>query len=187
MDVSGTELTFETGAALEIEAAPLQAFLEQISLVGDSDADTGEDKVEKEAKRIAKEKRGEEAMVTMADVLAVAQMYTDQYLEDEKTLNMLEPYARPKATETIPEMIAMIAELIASGHAYETEDGVYYAVTSFPAYGKLSGNTLENLSAGSRVSVDEKKKHPADFALYAYGGAAPDPSGRSGGLIDVFA
>lgn len=119
-----------------------------------ADAESGEDKIEKQAR---KEK---------ADPLAIARHYTEQYLEDEKALNMLEPEARPRATETIPEMIEMIESLLKNGHAYETEDGVYFDVTSFPKYGELSGNTLDNIDAGARVKVDEKKKHPADFALW---------------------
>jgi cysteinyl-tRNA synthetase len=119
-----------------------------------ADADEGEDKVEKQAQ---KEK---------VNPLDIAQKYTEQYLEDEKALNMLEPHHRPKATETIQEMISIIEKLVASEHAYETQDGVYFSVESFPEYGKLSGNLLENLSAGARVKVKEEKKHPADFALW---------------------
>ncbi len=119
-----------------------------------ADADEGEDKIEKQARE------------EKTDPLAIARHYTEQYLADEALLNILEPEARPRATETIPEMIEMIKMLIKHSHAYETEDGVYFDVTSFPAYGNLSGNTLDNIDAGSRVKVDEKKKHPADFALW---------------------
>ncbi len=119
-----------------------------------ADADHGADKVEQEAK---KEK---------VDPLTIAEKYTTQYLEDEKALNMKEPFARPKATDTIPEMIAIIKELIKKGNAYETKDGIYFSVETFPAYGKLSGNTLEHLHAGSRIEINEEKKHPADFALW---------------------
>lgn len=133
-----------------------------------ADADEGEDKVEKEARRIAKEKRGEDAEVTMEDVIGVAQMYTQQYLADEKALNMIEPEHRPRATETIQEMITMVKTLLDKGNAYETEDGIYFDVHSklLTPYGKLSGNTLDNLESGSRVAVDENKKHPADFAIW---------------------
>ncbi|UPA22737.1 cysteine--tRNA ligase [Candidatus Peribacteria bacterium] len=119
-----------------------------------ADAESGEDKIEKQARE------------EKADPLAIARHYTEQYLADEKALNMLEPEARPRATETISEMIEMIESLLKNGHAYETEDGVYFDVTSFPKYGELSGNTLDNIDAGARVKVDEKKKHPADFALW---------------------
>ena len=131
-----------------------------------ADGDSGEDKVQKKATEIAKEKRGPDAQVTMEDVLGVAQMYTDEYLEDEAALNIVEAEQRPKATETIPQMITMIEKLIADGHAYETEDTIYFRVESFPEYGKLSGNTLDNLDAGARVDIEADKKHPADFALW---------------------
>jgi cysteinyl-tRNA synthetase len=119
-----------------------------------ADQDDGEDKVEKEAQ---KEK---------VDPLTIARRYTDMYLDDEHALNMLEPKHRPRATEYVKQMIAITKILIEKGHAYETEDGVYFAVETFPAYGQLSGNTLDKLNAGSRVDVDEAKKHPADFALW---------------------
>lgn len=118
------------------------------------DADRGDDKVEQQAKK------------EQLHPLEIARRYTEQYLEDEKALLIMEPAHRPRATETIPEMIAIIQTLLEKGHAYETADGIYFSVESFPAYGKLSGNTLENLSAGARVEVREEKKHPADFALW---------------------
>ncbi|NLG07360.1 cysteine--tRNA ligase [Candidatus Peribacteria bacterium] len=124
-----------------------------------ADADQGEDKVEKQAR----EEHGE---VTHDSVIAIARKYEQMYLEDERALNMVEPEHRPRATETIPRMIAAVEELLQKGHAYETEDGVYFSVESFPDYGKLSGNTLENLSSGARIAVKEQKKHPADFALW---------------------
>ncbi len=119
-----------------------------------NDADEGEDKIEKQAK------------AEKIDPLAIARKYTAQYLADEKLLNLIEPEFRPLATGTVKEMITIIQELLKSGHAYETEDGIYFDVQTFPAYGKLSGNTLEHLNAGARIEVDEKKKHPADFALW---------------------
>lgn len=119
-----------------------------------AESENGEDKIEAEAR---KEKK---------DPLEIAKKYTKQYLEDEKALNMKEPFARPKATETIPEMITMIKVLLMKGSAYETKDGIYFSVETFKDYGKLSGNTLENLNAGARIAVNEEKKHPADFALW---------------------
>ena len=121
-----------------------------------ADGDEGEDKVVKEAK---KEK---------IDPLSVARKYTEMYLEDEHALNILEPMARPKATEYIEQMKGMIDDLLKKKIAYVTEDGIYFDVTSFPQYGELSGNTLENLSAGARVDINEDKKHPADFALWKF-------------------
>ena len=125
------------------------------------DRDHGEDKVERQAK----EEKGTKS-VTSDDVLGIARKYEKQYREDEKKLNFIEPEHRPRATETIQEMIAMIELLFERDHAYETDDGVYFSVESFPAYGKLSGNTVEELQAGARIEVKEYKKHPADFALW---------------------
>ncbi len=119
-----------------------------------ADADEGEDKLEKQAR------------AEKSDPLAIAKKYTEQYLDDEKVLNLLEPAHRPRATEFVSQMITIIESLVASGHAYETDDGVYFSVETFPEYGKLSGNTLDAIEAGARIEVDEKKKHPADFALW---------------------
>lgn len=118
------------------------------------DSDDGEDKIQKEAE---KEK---------VDPLDIAKRYTGEYLADEKMLHMLEPAARPRATEFIKEMLAIIRTLIEKKHAYENDDGIYFAVTSFPQYGALSGNTLDALKAGARIDVDDQKTHPADFALW---------------------
>lgn len=119
-----------------------------------ADQDEGEDKVQKEAEK------------QKVDPLTIAKKYTEMYLEDEKALNMVEPEHRPRATEYVQQMIEITKTLVEKGNAYETEDGVYFAVETFPAYGKLSGNTLDKLNAGARISVDEAKKHPADFALW---------------------
>lgn len=127
-------------------------------LTADHTADAGgEDKIEKKARE------------EKVDPLEIAKRYTEQYLEDEKVLNMVEPERRPLATETIPEMILLVQKLVEKGHAYETEDGIYFSVESFEGYGKLSGNTLANLGkleTGVRVDLKESKKHPADFALW---------------------
>ncbi len=127
-------------------------------LTADQNADAGgEDKVEKKARE------------EKVDPLEIAKRYAEEYLEDEKALNMLEPDHRPLATETISEMISLIQKLVEKGHAYDAEDGIYFSVESFPGYGKLSGNTLANLGkleTGVRVEMKESKKHPADFALW---------------------
>ena len=119
-----------------------------------ADQDEGEDKVEREAKK------------ENQNPLDLAKKYTDQYLEDEGLLKMIEPEFRPRASDFAPQMITMIEELVRKGHAYETVDGVYFSVETFPEYGKLSGNTLQGLHAGARITLDEAKKHPADFALW---------------------
>lgn len=129
-----------------------------------ADQDDGEDKIEKQA-RLESGSTDPRDPRTI-DPLSIAKKYTEMYLEDEKALNMLEPEHRPRATEYVTQMIEMTKTLIEKGNAYETEDGVYFAVETFPAYGKLSGNTLDKLDAGARISVDEAKRHPADFALW---------------------
>ncbi|MFH1685177.1 MAG: cysteine--tRNA ligase [Candidatus Micrarchaeota archaeon] len=81
-------------------------------------------------------------------------------------LHILPADVYPKVTEHIPDIIAIIQELIAAGSAYETETGVYFDISSYENYGKLSGQNLEQIKAGSRFGVDESKKNPGDFALW---------------------
>jgi cysteinyl-tRNA synthetase len=81
-------------------------------------------------------------------------------------LSLLPPTIAPKATEHIPEMISLVQRLIEKGHAYQVGEDVYYAVESFPGYGKLSKRDLDEMQAGARVEVDERKKNPLDFALW---------------------
>jgi len=87
--------------------------------------------------------------------------------EDSAALGVLLPDSEPRATAHIGEIIAMIERLVANGHAYQADNGdVYYAVSSFADYGKLSGKTLEDLQAGARVDVDDQKRDPLDFVLW---------------------
>ena len=88
------------------------------------------------------------------------------FLEDMAALGVREPMARPRATEYIEEMVEMVEALIEGGFAYRVGDNVYFDVTSFPEYGRLSGNRVDDLEAGKRVEVNEEKRHPADFALW---------------------
>jgi cysteinyl-tRNA synthetase len=95
--------------------------------------------------------------------------------EDMASLGVLAPDIDPKATEHVAEMIDMIGRLVAGGHAYPVEGDVYFAIRSFPPYGRLSGKNLDDLLAGARVEVDERKRDPRDFALWK--GAKPgEPS-----------
>lgn len=91
-----------------------------------------------------------------------AEAFDDAYLR----LGNLVPTAEPKATDYIEEMIESIEALIASDHAYAAEGDVYFAVRSFPEYGKLSGQDVEDLRSGERVAIDERKHDPLDFALW---------------------
>jgi cysteinyl-tRNA synthetase len=104
--------------------------------------------------------------------LEIAAKYTDAALEDMAAVGIRRPDGLPKATEHIPEMIELTETLIERGHAYIVESGsVYYDVSSFEGYGKLSGNTLDNLKAGHRdLETDALKRHPADFALWKAAG-----------------
>ena len=87
--------------------------------------------------------------------------------EDAAALGVLPPTQEPRATEHLDEIVDMIGRLIANGHAYVADNGdVYYAVTSFAGYGKLSGKSIEDLQAGARVEPGEQKRDPLDFALW---------------------
>ncbi len=100
-------------------------------------------------------------------VLALTGRMIQQVQEDERALAVLPPDQEPRATACIEGMVAMIAELVKSGHAYQGTDGdVFYAVSSFKDYGKLSGKRLEDLRAGERVEVDAAKRDPLDFVLW---------------------
>ena len=101
------------------------------------------------------------------DPLAMAEKYTEQFMIDRRKLNILDPQVIPKATDHIPEMIALIERLIAKGNAYVAADGVYFEVTTFPGYGtRLNAESPEQRIAGARVEVNENKRHPSDFALW---------------------
>ena len=104
--------------------------------------------------------------------LEIAEKYTKEALDDMLAVGMRLPDVLPKATEHVPEMIALTEQLIERGHAYVVETGsVYFDVTSFDGYGKLSGNTLDNLKAGHRdLETDPLKRHEADFALWKTAG-----------------
>jgi len=87
--------------------------------------------------------------------------------EDFAALGLGKPDHEPRATDYVPEIVAMIGKLVAGGFAYLGANGdVYYAVAKFPSYGRLSGKRLEDLRAGARVEVDESKRDPLDFVLW---------------------
>ncbi len=88
------------------------------------------------------------------------------YLDDMGALGAMEPDAAPRATEYIPEMIAMIEELIAKGHAYAAEGHALFDVNSYEAYGALSGRSVDDMIAGARVEVAPYKRNPMDFVLW---------------------
>jgi cysteinyl-tRNA synthetase len=98
----------------------------------------------------------------------VARHFEERFHADRKALNIQDAHRYPRATDHICDMLVQIQQLLDRGHAYipEGTGEVYYDIASFPDYGKLSGQTLEDLRAGSRVEVNENKRHPADFALW---------------------
>ncbi|MGD2127450.1 MAG: cysteine--tRNA ligase [Desulfobacteraceae bacterium] len=105
------------------------------------------------------------------DPMEIAQEYIGAFYEDMGRLGVLKADREPRATEHIDGMIEMISTLIDKGYAYIEGSDVFYAVEKFKGYGQLSGRRLEDLKAGSRIAVDEKKRHPMDFALWK--GAKP--------------
>jgi cysteinyl-tRNA synthetase len=96
----------------------------------------------------------------------ISERYIAEDRVDMASLGVLEPDVQPKATEHIGRMIELIEGLIRKGMAYPIDGDVYFEVRRFPAYGKLSGRNLEELLAGARVDVDERKRDPRDFALW---------------------
>jgi cysteinyl-tRNA synthetase len=105
-----------------------------------------------------------EAGVSLAEY---TKPYIDAFFEDADTLRLKRAEHYPRATEHIPEMIELVHRLEAAGHAYVSEGAVYYRISTFPAYGKLSGMDVESLRPGARVDVDEYAKEEArDFALW---------------------
>ena len=97
------------------------------------------------------------------------------FLGDMAALGALEPNAMPRATQFIPQMVAMISDLIANGHAYEAEGHVLFAVESYQDYGALSGRSIDDMIAGARVEVAPYKRNPMDFVLWKPSG--PDLPG----------
>ena len=91
---------------------------------------------------------------------------TKVFHDNCKSLNCLKPTVEPKATDHIKEMIEMSSSLITKGYAYENKGHVYFSVSSFKNYGKLSNKNLEELKAGSRVEISDLKKNPMDFVLW---------------------
>ncbi len=89
-----------------------------------------------------------------------------EYYQDAGALGVKPADVHPRATEHIPQIIKIIQELIDKGLAYERDGDVYYSAAGFPDYGKLSGQDMEELEEGARVSVDEDKRSPIDFALW---------------------
>ncbi|MGQ3489235.1 cysteine--tRNA ligase [Roseovarius pacificus] len=101
-----------------------------------------------------------------AEIARITGMTTQWFLDDMGALGALEPDAMPRATQYIGQMIAMIEDLIAKGHAYEAEGHVLFAVESYKDYGRLSGRSVDDMIAGARVEVAPYKRNPMDFVLW---------------------
>lgn len=119
-----------------------------------SDGDDGEDKMEKASREQQK------------SVYEIAAIYTDAFMKDLAKLNIGKPEIIAKATDHINDMIKYVEALVDKGYGYETSDGIYFDISKFREYGKLSGLDLEGQRAGARVDVNDEKRNPADFALW---------------------
>jgi len=131
-------------------------YVQNITDVGHltDNADAGEDKILKRA------------ILERVEPMELAEKYMRSYFEDMDALGVIRPDISPRASGHVPEQIELIEQLIAKGHAYEVNGSVYFSVSSFPEYGKLSGRRVEELREGARVEVNEEKRDPADFALW---------------------
>ena len=121
-----------------------------------SDADEGEDKMVKGAKREGK------------TVWEVAEMYMSDYLKNFRLLNMVEPTNICRATDFIKEDMEIVDVLDEKGYLYDTTDGLYYDTSKFPTYADFAHLDLENLKAGARVEFSSEKRNPADFAVWKW-------------------
>lgn len=123
-----------------------------------SDGDSGDDKMEKGAKKFGK------------TVLEIARFFEEDFLKSIKRVNVLTPTVIARATEHIPDQIALIEELVTKGFTYQTEQAIYFDTSKFANYTKLSGQKLDEKKTGARedVVVDSDKKNPADFALWFF-------------------
>ena len=129
-----------------------------------SDADTGEDKIEKEAK---KEKK---------TAWQIAKFYTQAFFTDTRKLNIIKPDIIAKATDYIAEDIQLIQELEKQGFTYRTSDGIYFDTSKLKDYGKLTSMTFEKLNktlkAGSRIEISPEKRNITDFSLWKFSPSA---------------
>ena len=131
-------------------------YIQNITDVGHltDDADEGEDKIAEQAK---KEK---------THPMALAEIYTRSFFEDMDQLNCVRPDISPRASGHIIEQIELVKTLVEKEYAYEVNGSVYFDVSKFQEYGKLSGRNIEEMQAGGRVEVSPDKKNPVDFALW---------------------
>jgi cysteinyl-tRNA synthetase len=108
-------------------------------------------------------KAADEKNKSIQDITAY---YTQAFHDDMKSLNCLEPTYEPLATESIEDIIKLIKNLLESGHAYYSNQHIYFNIESYNQYGILSGKKVDELTHGSRIEIDQNKKHPGDFVLW---------------------
>ena len=108
------------------------------------------------------------AKETGEDWYQIVSAYYASFKRSMQRLGVLEPDFEPYATKYIPQIIAMIEQLMVKEYAYVSKDGVYYRVSKFPRYGELSNRNIEELESGARIEVDEAKEDPLDFALWKF-------------------
>ena len=96
----------------------------------------------------------------------VSEKYIEEYYKDAAALNVKKATVHPQVSQTIPDIIQFVEDLIEKGYAYEVDGDVYYRTRKFDGYGKLSGKNIEDLISGARIAVDEQKEDPLDFALW---------------------
>jgi cysteinyl-tRNA synthetase len=131
-------------------------YVQNITDVGHltDDADEGEDKLERQSN------------IDRVHPMQLAETYTRSYFEDMDALGVVRPDISPRATGHITEQIHIIEELLRKGFAYEANGSVYFNVSQCASYGKLSGRTVDELTAGTRIEAKSEKRQPADFALW---------------------
>lgn len=121
-----------------------------------SDADEGEDKLEKGARREGK------------TAWEVAEFYTDDFLKSMDSLNMIKPQAVAKATDHIQDQINLVRKLKEKGYTYQINDGIYFDTSKFSNYADFAHLNLKSLKAGARVEYNKEKRNPSDFALWKF-------------------
>lgn len=121
-----------------------------------SDADDGEDKLEKGARMLNQ------------TVWAVAEKYIGEFQRDYIKLNLIQPAVWARATDYITQDEALVDTLNAKGFTYETEDGIYFDTSKYPSYADFAKLDIENLKAGARVKFSNEKKNPSDFAVWKF-------------------
>lgn len=121
-----------------------------------SDADDGEDKLEKGARTEGK------------TVWQIAEKYIEAFIKDFRSLNLIEPQKIARATDYIEEDEKLVDILTEKGYTYETSDGIFFDTSKFKSYANFAGLDLEGLKAGARVEFSKEKKNPSDFAVWKY-------------------